>query len=159
MVPVRVFGKPKVIASGPEKPGAPTPSVDNKLRRDWNDYTAWLEKQGMKGNPQLDKGGLGFTLLEKYRKENPATTVTKEAIPVIQQEFQKYKQYALDRIKAKKAMFSEGTNEQNFMKNLSVVDGIPGQYTTSFAFPPAYLTTFENGKQISTEKTEFAPSK
>lgn len=134
----------------------PEPIVDNNLRKAWNDYTMWLSKQGMRGKPELDKGGLGFLMIDKYRKEHPETPISKEVIPVIQKEFGNYRQYAIDQIKKGKASFAPNTNEQNFMKDLSIVDGIPGQRTTSFSFPESYLTTFENNQNKGTVNQGFA---
>lgn len=129
--------------------------VDNKLRSDWNAYTQWLDKKGLKGSPQLDKGDMGGKMIDQYRKENPTTLVTRESIVPIQKEFSKYRDYVLNEIKNKRAQFTPGANENNFMKDLSVVDGIPGQRTTSFAFPDSYLQTFLNDKLISTKNQGF----
>ena len=135
---------------------ATEPVIDNNIRKAWNDYTLWLSKQGMRGKPELDKGGLGFLMIDKYRKENPNTPITKEIIPAIQKEFGNYRQYAINQIKQGKASFAPNTNEQNFMKDLSIVDGIPGQRTTSFSFPESYLTTFENQQNKGTVNQGFA---
>jgi len=140
-------------------PEKENPQITNKLRKDWNDYTDWLALRGMKGNPKLDKGGEWAKWIDKYKQENPNTLVSHETITPIQNEFQKYRQYALDEIKAGRGKFADGTNENNFMKALSIVDGIAGQRTTSFKFPSQYLDTFENGKLINTENKGFAVAK
>ncbi len=133
--------------------------VDNNLRRHWNDYTLWLASKGLKGNPKLDKAGVADATIEEYRKVNPKTLISKAAIPIIQKEFQNYRQSIIDKVKKGKAQFGLGTNEENFMKELSIVDSIAGSKTSSHHFPDEYLRTFENGKLISTENKGFAVNK
>lgn len=140
------------------------PVITNKERLAWNDYVKYLDKKGIKGKPELDKDGLGFKALEDYRKEHPDTPITKELIPVIQKDFSKYRDYSLDIIKNKKVdpqtghrmTFGPGVTEDNFMTNLSQVDGYPGSKTTSFAYPNYYLQTLENGQVKQTEDKGFA---
>ena len=131
----------------PDNTQDPTdPQVSSKLRRDWNDYVQYLADRGMKGNPVLDKNGVWADWIEKYRKDNPGTSISKETIPAIQQEFQKYRDWGLNEIKSGRMKFAPQTNESNYLKDLSQVDGIAGQRTTSFKFPETYLNTFDNGK-------------
>lgn len=134
-------------------PGEST--VDNRIRQAWNDYTNWLAAKGLKGHPSLDKNDLGGKMIDQYRKENPTTPITREIIPTIQKEFGNYRQFVLNQIKAGKSGFAPGTNEENFMKSLSIVDGIPGQRTTSFSFPNSYMTTFNNGQNQGTVNQGF----
>lgn len=128
--------------------------VDNKLRTDWNNYISWLDKKGLKGHPSLDKSNLGFKMIEEYRKENPSTLVSKENILPIQKEFQRYREWALEQ--AKKGQAKLTVAPENFMKALSIIDGIPGQRTTSFQFPESYLTTFQDGKSLGTANLGFS---
>lgn len=148
-----------IIAQAGYKDTKPDPDypVDNKLRQDWNNYLDWLSKKGLKGDSSLDKGGYGFQVLEQYRKENPLTTLTKESIPVIQKEFGNYRNYVLGKIKAKDPsyQFAPGTDEKNFLKDLSIVDGVPGQRTTNFKFPDNYLKSFHNGVLSKVENKGF----
>jgi hypothetical protein len=130
--------------------------VDNRLREHWNQYVDWLEKKGMKGSPALDKGDLGGKMIDIYRMENPTTLVSRQSIVPIQNEFSKYRQYTLNEIRNKRAELAPGVKEEDFMKNLSIVDNIPGQRTTSFKFPDEYLKTFLNGQLVGTEKKGFA---
>lgn len=134
----------------------PSTQVDNNLRREWNKYVNHLQAKGLRGNPVLDKDGAWNVALEQYRKENPTTILTKEKIPIIQKEFQNYRQYVLDKIKQGKGQFAVGTNENNFMQDLSKVDGVAGSLTTKHSFPDEFLNTFEKGKLISTENKGFA---
>jgi hypothetical protein len=97
-----------------------------------------------------------WATLDQYKKENPNSVVSRETIKPIQKEFSNYRNFALNEIKNKRAVFSEGTNEQNFMKSLSVIDGIAGQRTTSFKFPDIYLKNFMNGELQSVKNMGFA---
>lgn len=133
-----------------------TEPPSKKLREDWNAYVKWLDKKGMKGKPELDKKELGFKMVEQYRKENPNTLVSKETIIPIQEEFKKYRQWSLDQIKQGKSEFAPGVTSENYMRALSIADGIPGQRTTSFSFPDSYLTTFDNGINLGTVNNGYA---
>lgn len=128
--------------------------VSTKLRSDWNNYTAWLEKKGLKGHPSLDHNDLGGKMIDQYRKENPTTTVSRETIKPIQAEFSKYRDWVINEAKNKRAIID--VPQEQFMKGLSTVDGIPGQRTTSFSFPNAYLTSIFNGQKVSKVNQGFA---
>lgn len=130
--------------------------ITNDIRRGWNNYTDWLDKKGLKGSPELDKNDLGLQMIDQYRTENPATPITRDMVIPIQKEFQNYRNYSLDQVKQGKASFAPNTNEGNFMKSLSIIDGIPGQRTTSFKFPEAYLQQFDAKKGTSTIDKGFA---
>ena len=131
------------------------PEVDNNIRLEWGKYVDWLEKRGLKGHPSLDKDDLGGKMIDAYRKENPSTPISREIIPTIQKEFSKYRDWSLNQVKEGKAKLSDGVTPENYMKALSIVDGIPGQRTTSFKFPESYLTTFNNGKKVETINKGF----
>ena len=124
----------------------PEPVIDNKTRQAWNDYTSWLDKKGLKGSPALDHNDLGGKMIDQYRKENPDTPITREMVVPIQKEFGNYRQYMLDQIAKGKGGFADGVNKDNFMRSLSVVDGIPGQRTTSFSFPTGYMKDLNTGQ-------------
>lgn len=145
----------KVSNSTPNPPENEQP-ITNQTRKDWNDYLAWLETKKLRGKPELDKNNLGIQMIEEYRKVNPNTTITKEMVVPIQKEFQKYREWSLDQVKQGKAQLTPGVTPDNYMKALSIVDGIPGQRTTSFAFPQTYLTQFEDGKNMGTTNQGFA---
>jgi len=92
-------------------------------------------------------------------KINPNTPITREIIPTIQKEFSKYRDWSLEEVKAGRSALSEGVTPENYMRALSIVDGIPGQRTTSFKFPLSYMQTFNNGKLVSNENKGFATVK
>ncbi len=147
-------GKPNALVVDPNQP-----LIDNRIRTDWNNYVTWLEKKGYKGHPDLDKNDLGGKMIDQYRKENPTTLVSRETIPAIQKEFSNYRDWTLNEIKNGRASLAPGVTPENYMKALSIVDGIAGQRTTSFRFPDAYLTTFNNGKSLGTVNQGFATVK
>lgn len=138
--------------SGDPKDKAPV-KIDNTTRQAWNDYISWLDKKGLKGNPALDHNDLGGKMIDEYRKEHPDTPITREMVVPIQKEFQNYRQWAINQIQNGKGQFAPGTNKDNFLQSLSIVDGVPGQRTTSFQFPSSYMNTFNNGKLVDTQKS------
>ena len=139
-------------------PDESEPSITNKERQDWNDYVNWLEKKGMKGNAELDKNDLGGKMIDLYRKENPSTSVSRNMIKPIQKEFSKYRDWSLGEVKKGQAALGEGVTPENYMKALSIIDGIAGQRTTSFLFPSKYMTTFVDGKNTGTVNEGFVKS-
>jgi len=130
----------------------PEPAISNTHRQDWNSYIGWLDKKGLKGSPSLDHNDLGGQMIDQYRKENPNTSVSRDMVIPIQKEFGKYRDYALSQIQNGKGTFAPGTNKDNFLRSLSIVDNIPGQRTTSYSFPKAYMDTFENGQHTVTDQ-------
>lgn len=135
------------------------PEIDNTIREGWNKYLDWLEAKGMRGKPELDKNDLGGKMIDAYRKENPDTPISREMVIPIQKEFGKYRDWSLGEVKAGRSMLSEGVTPENYMRALSIVDGFPGQRTTTFKFPLSYMQTFSNGKLISNENKGFATVK
>ena len=143
--------------SGDEKP---TPKVDNKLREDWNMFLDYLDKKGIRGNPTLDAGGLGYKLYDQYVKETPNTTLSRATLPIIRGEMTKYRQWVLDEAKAGRARLPEGLKEEDFMKHIlaneSTADPLyPGSQLTATKFPSGFLKTFLNDKLVKEEKIPF----
>ncbi len=131
----------------------------DKLRNDWNKYVDWLDNIGLKGAPELDKNDLGGAMLDRYKKEHPETSVSRETIDDIQREFARYRAWVLEEVKAGRANLTPGTTPESFMKKLSQIDGIAGQFTTSHKFPDQYLKTFYNDKLVEVKKIGFAQGK
>lgn len=144
------------IAEAIESIKTEDPNVTNKLREDWNNYLSWLDLKGMRGKAELDTNDLGGKMIDEYRKQFPDTSVSRENIIPIQNEFKKYRDWVLSEVAAKRASLAEGTTPETFMKDLSKVDGYAGSLTTSFKFPSSYLNTFLNDKLIKTESQGFA---
>lgn len=59
-------------------------------RRDWNDMLDKMQKDGLAGSKDLDQldKNAAKDYIEKYRKDNPNTTVSSDMIPSIQHEHQ-----------------------------------------------------------------------
>ena len=129
------------------------PKIDDATKQSWNDYVQYLQTKGLKGHPSLDQGDTALNVLDAYRKENPKTLLTRENIPLIQQEFSTYRGKALADIKSGKATGPVNPDE-NFMPGLSKIDGIPGSMTTSYSFPAA-----RNTHQVHDEKGKVIASK
>lgn len=146
----------------PNLPGGPGEgTVDNKVRKDWNDYLDFLEKKKMRGQPGLDTEGVGYKLFDEYVSSNKGTTLKREMLPVIRNEFLKYRDFALNEIKNKRAEFAPGANEENFMKFLvenekTANPDYPGSMFTSVKFPESYLKKFMNDKLVGTAALGFA---
>lgn len=130
--------------------------VNSELCHEWNKYIDWLAAKGLKGNESLDHNGKGIEMVKQYMAENPGTILSPEVIDDIQEEFVKYREYTLNEIKSGISNFGPGVTEENYMRALSIVDGIPGQRTTSFRFPESYLLTFEKNKLLKKENQGFA---
>lgn len=67
--------------------------VPSTKRKEWNDYLDYLQKEGIGGSKDLDDPAknMGASSLEKYKKENPHVSLTKEDIPNIQYEQQQFR--------------------------------------------------------------------
>lgn len=145
--------------------------VSNKLRKDYNDYLGWLKSKGLQGHPSLDKNDLGGQMIDQYQKENPTTSVNRAAVVPIQQELSKYRDYSINELRNKRAMLTDAQNPNGrfvspnenldgYMKNLSQIDGIAGQRTTSTAFPLSYMKTLDaQNNLIKNTRVGFATAK
>lgn len=147
----------------------PTSERATKLKSDWNSFVDWLDKKGVKGNPDLDAGvgndNVGIRFVRQYQQENPNTLISPETIKEVQGHFQNYRDYTIDQLRNKKIMLSDSktpkgryvTPDENldfYMKDLSKVDGIPGQRTTKWKFPNEFLTTIYKAPDGKVEKSE-----
>lgn len=135
--------------------GKDNPPVDNKVRTDWNDFLSYLDKKGLKGKPDLDKGGLGYKVFDEYVKQNPNTSLSRDSLPVIRKEILNYRQWVLDQAKQGKVSLNNGVNENNFMRHVVLNEttkdpNLPGQNLTSTIFPDAYLKTVDLSKGTTT---------
>lgn len=120
--------------------------LTQKQMQDWNNYVDWLEKNKMKGSTALDNGDVSFQWLEKYRKENPSTTISREIIPQIQSEMQKL----ADNVRSFEQRRGNPRADA-LMQGTSKTDGIPGSKTTSFKFPNVTLNNYRNDNLISSQ--------
>ena len=141
--------------------------VDNKVRQDWNNYLDFLSSKGLQGHPSLDKGDNGNRMIDLYRKENPNTSLSRDMVTPIQQEFSKYRDSMIQNLRDKKAMISDASapggrfvkpdeNLDNYMSSLSKVDGIAGSMTTSHKYPISMLKTIEADGKTTVQDKGFA---
>lgn len=119
-------------------------TVSDKVKMDWNDYLTWLDKKGMRGKPELDKGGVGNNLFKQYIKENPETSLSEKVIPSIRKAYVDLRNDRLKEIQSGKGSY-KGSPE-SFMKHivLNEQSGDPnyvGQHLTQTMFPGAKLTS------------------
>jgi len=133
--------------------------VSIQEKKDWNEYIDYLEKKGLKGSPELNKGAgeenVGRKVFKQYIKENPKSSLSLEKIPTIQGYFEGLKKSGKERIESGKSKMAEGQTKESFMKGISKVDIYPGSKTTTYKFPTASLETTENGKIVSKEELGF----
>lgn len=134
----------------------PQYQVDNKGREAWNNYVGWLQKKGVAGSPSLNSNGLGHQMLNQYMQENPNSGLTPDNVIPIQQDFQNYRQYNLNRVKQGTMQLAPGTTPDNFMSNISKVDGYPGSNTTSYQFSPQYMQSLDNNGKPVLQNTGLA---
>lgn len=83
---------------GGDDPKKPVPPKNYKplssvQRRDWNDFLDYLQKSGVAGSKELDQPdkNVAKTYIDKYKKENPNTSVSEDLIPSIQYEQQAFR--------------------------------------------------------------------
>lgn len=131
--------------------------VTTKQQKDWNDYVAWLDSKGIKEHPDLNKGNgddnNGVQVLKKYIQTHPNTTLTPDIVPHIQQAFVDMRNHFLDEVKKGNMKLDKGTTSDNFLKDLSSVDGVPGAKTTKYKFPD-YYTKYLDAQGNETSKTD-----
>lgn len=143
----------------------PSPEANRamQLKKDWNDFIEYAKKKGIAGRTELDKGvgqnNLGMQYVRQYKKENPNSLISPETISEVQTHFKNYRDFAINEIKNKRATWDGDTSkidapDSPFMKDLSVVDGIPGSRTTSWKFPNEFLITIYKAPDGKIEKKE-----
>lgn len=76
-----------------KKPPAGYKQTSPEQRRDWNDFLDYLQGQGIAGSKDLDQPdkNVAKSYIEKYKKENPHSSVSEELIPSIQYEQQAFR--------------------------------------------------------------------
>lgn len=111
-------------------------------KQQWNQFIDFLDKNGYKGNPQLDdrSTGLGEMLMAKYKKLNPNVTLNYSDVPLIQGELQNYRQGIVSKWRQNPAIAPGVKSEDEIMPGLSQADGWLGSKTSSYKYPSAVLT-------------------
>lgn len=121
--------------------------VSDKVKQDWNMYLSWLDKKGMKGKPELDKGDVGNNLFKQYLKENPETSLSEKVIPSIRKAYVDLRNDRLKEIQSGGATTST-VNPENFMNHILLNEksdkpNYVGQHLTQTMFPGAKMKTGE----------------
>ena len=124
-----------------------TEPVSDKIKQDWNMYLSWLDKKGMKGKPELDKGGVGNNLFKQYLKETPETSLSEKVIPSIRKAYVDLRNDRLKEIQSGGATTST-VNPENFMNHILLNEksdkpNYVGQHLTQTMFPGAKMKTGE----------------
>jgi len=104
----------------------------------WNSYIDNWEKKGLRGSPKMDAADLSRAEFEAFAKQSGKPYIYESFIPSVQNSIVNYRNKAIDQIKAGKASwpgYKGDGNFEGFMPNLSALDGLAGQYTTSYKFP------------------------
>lgn len=121
--------------------------------QDWNSFIDYLEKEGYKGNADLDirDKNLSSSLLTQYNKLNPKSTLNYNMVPAFQQEFVNYRQKVIDDFRTGKAGISGLTKDNyssvvgedfsGFWPEISRVDNWLGSKTSKWKFPTLYIHT------------------
>lgn len=130
--------------TGPNDP-KPGSGVSDHLKAAWNNFIDYAKSRGMSGNTQLDNRdtNLGKSLVDDYTKLHPTTVLKYDSIPVIQKELQNYRQQAWQRVQDKTAT-TDAKSYDEFMPNLSQVDGWLGSKTSQARFPSVIM----DGKNV-----------
>lgn len=144
----------------------PTPGegvLTDKNKKDWNDFLSYLKTKGVQGRPELDKGNLGNIYFEEYIKNTPGTSLSKELIPKIRQEYIAERNARIAEMKAGKLKLQgkenikfENLDLSSFMPHIvknekSTNPNYVGQYLTMTPFQGAKLKD-EYGKIIATKQ-------
>lgn len=141
-------GKVKKVVMAEEEETTPDnetkETASEQLKEDWNGFLNWLDKKGMKGKPELDKGDLGNQLFRQYIKETPGTSLSEKSIPAIRKAYTELRNDRLKEIQEGKGNY-EGSPE-SFMKHIVLNEqtenpNYVGQHLTQTMFPGAKLTS------------------
>jgi len=146
--------KVKTTTKDPENPVA----ISDELKTNWNKYLDWLDKKGMKGKPELDKGGVGNKLFKQYLSETADAKLSEKDIPVIRQAYKEMRDQGIKDQKEGKIAFGTGVTAENFMSHIVANEktsnpNYVGQHLTQTRFPgmKAQLKNFKGDviKEVS----------
>lgn len=125
-----------------------TKPVDEATMLTWNAFVNFNKQKGYAGDPKLDHDPkLRQKIIDEFNSENPKTPIDPTIISDVQAAMIDYKQKVVSAIKTGKVQFGDGVNENNFMSNISKVDGVLGQLTSQWAFPSNFYLDKQTGQK------------
>lgn len=155
-----------IIDPPKEKPAL----IDSDKRRIWNEYVDYLEGLGLKGSPKLNSEEVSKQYFNDYLNSKGIKGIDYTPfVTGVQQFISDYRNKAIQQARQGKAripgMIDYLTNKSQpldigdealadkFMKGLSAVDGLAGQYTTSWKFPNEFVIDKKTGKETDTRNS------
>lgn len=132
--------------------------VTDKVKSDWNDFLGYLDKKGVRGKPELDKGNLGNQYFQQYLKENPKTSLSVEIIPEIRKQYIAERDRGIADIKAGRGelMGKSGpdVDVSPFMRHIVLNEqsqdpNYVGQHLTQTPFRGTALVSRDTGKIVA----------
>src|SRR5260370_878036 len=125
--------------------GTPIPPLTNAQKMMWNQYIDFMDKQGMKGNAELDNRDkkLGEFYFNRFKAQNPAVTLNYADVPRVQADLQNYRNNLISQWKSDKMQAPGIKSEDEIMPGMSSVDGWLGSKTSSYKFPVAVATNVD----------------
>lgn len=144
--------EPKKKVDPPKGYKGPLPATK---RKEWNDLLDYMQKEGVAGSSDLDKTDqqTGLSYLEKYRKDNPNTSLTKDDIPSIQ-----YEQQQLRTGESFPGMSPEQTRVLRKQMNSKYLERSNSDSTSQFnsSLSRQYYPSFKSGdKDYGTDIEEY----
>lgn len=136
--------------------------VTDRVKSDWNDFLGYLDKKGVRGKPELDKGNLGNQYFQQYLKENPNTSLSIEVIPEIRKQYIAERDRGVADIKSGKAKLMDKSGPDvdvtPFMRHIVLNEqskdpNYVGQHLTQTPFRGTALLSRDTGKVIG--QTQF----
>jgi len=139
--------------SEPVPASTPTPQpvteISDRTKSDWNRFLSFLDEKGVRGNPDLDKGGKGEKLFDEYISKTKDTTLTRDVLPLIRKGYMDLRQSNIQDIQSGKGALQGKTGKDvdfsNFMRHIVENEktsnpNYVGQHLTQTFFPPAKKT-------------------
>ncbi len=119
----------------------------------FNNFNAYVEKQGLKGSKKLNNQDFSRNLYKQYQTQNPGTLSYEQLIPMAQQE--QYIQKDFD------TSFAQRKNlpaADSIAKGaITPYDGLYGPLTSSRNIPKAFQQTFNNNKLVQSGELGYVP--
>lgn len=110
-------------------------------RRDWNDFLNYLQKEGVAGSKDLDQmdKNVAKTYIDKYKKDNPNTSVSEDLVPIVQREHEELRKgdsfagMSPEQTRVMRKQFNDG-----FVAQAIAGQGMPFNSTLSRQYYPTF---------------------